>query len=166
MASTAPPTAQATPAGLPWKRWFLLGLCFGVGYGTTQRLISLQFSADWNGQQRFEVKPFPGTELNSLRRKLGDASTEIRGDLDLLELQRREKQEAAAIEDRREAMAEREQPSSDRPPGAAAEPETDPALEPPTLPEAPSLPPPPEPQAGPLLPNSPTDPAPPPAPTP
>ncbi|MFM7087761.1 MAG: hypothetical protein ACKOXO_12335 [Cyanobium sp.] len=162
MASTAPPPSQASPIGNGRKRWFLLGLCFAVGYSATQRLIQIQFSPGWSGHQRFEVKPFPGTELNTLRRKVGEAEMEIRGDLDLLELERQRKQESAAIEARREAMAERErqrQEEAERSPEPLPDPEPVPELQ--ALPEPPDLPPPTAPDPGPLLPSTPATPPPP-----
>lgn len=165
MASTAQPPSQATPTGSGRKRWFLLGLCFAVGYSAMQRLIQIQFSPGWSGHQRFEVKPFPGTELNTLRRKVGDASMEIRGDLDLLELERQRKQESAAIKARREAMAERERQRQEEAESRREEPEpfpdTDPVPDLPALPEPPDLPPPTAPEPGPLLPSTPNTPPPP-----
>lgn len=139
-AASRPRAAQAFARR--WKRWLLLGACFGLGYGLTQRLLSLRVDTTWNGRQRFEVKPFPGTELDSLRRRFGDASMEIRGDLDLLELERQQKREAAAIEKRRNEMEQRERERQQAPPEESAPPPAaDAAVERPPAPESPLLPP-------------------------
>ena len=154
-AATAVHRGPRPPRG--WKSWLLLGFCFSLGYGITHRLVAIRVETDWGGRQRFEVKPFPGTELDSLRRRVGDASMEIRGDLDLLELERQRQRDAAAIEQRRSAMEERErrQQEQDNAREAEAEPvpAADPAVDLPPLPEPPSLPPAPEPET--LAPASP-----------
>lgn len=144
-ATSRPQERQTRPRG--WKGWLLLGACFGLGYGATHRLLALRLEPAWNGKQRFEVKTFPGTELDSLRRRFGDASMPIRGDLDLLELERQQKREAAAIEQRRSELEQRERSEQERnsqsepaPQAAPADPNADlpPLPEPPVLPPAPS----------------------------
>lgn len=65
----------------------LVGLCLGLGYGVTHRLLALQLPPLVRLGQGFEVRPFPGTSLESLRLRFGAESQEIRGDLDLLELE-------------------------------------------------------------------------------
>jgi hypothetical protein len=146
-AATAPRRPPARPRG--WKRWLLLGACFGLGYGITHRLLALRLETGWNGRQRFEVKTFPGTELDSLRRRFGDASMQIRGDLDLIELEGQQKRDAAAIEQRRSEIEERERRQQEQdsqaeqaPVAAPADPNADlpPLPEPPVLPPEPSAP--------------------------
>jgi hypothetical protein len=66
----------------------LAGLCFGLGYGLTYRLLALQWPSLVRLGQGFEVRPFPGTSLESLRLRFGADSQEVRGTLDLLELER------------------------------------------------------------------------------
>ena len=155
--------APAPAVRLGRKRWLLLGLCFGLGYGVTQRLVNIRLETDWTGSQKFEVKPFPGTELEGLRRRFGEASMEIRGDLDLLELERQQKREAAAVERRREAMEERERRQQDSQEAPQA-PAADPAADLPRVPELPSPPvlpepePPPAPAASPEAPPAPPTP--------
>jgi hypothetical protein len=124
-----------------------VGLCFGVGYAASLRLLSLGGPEEGGNRQRFDVQPAPGTTLDSLRQRFGGDAREIRGDLDLLELEQEQKQEADAIEERRRQMEERDAqerqrlleggesaPSTDQPaaPGAADA----------GLPAAPVLPPP------------------------
>jgi hypothetical protein len=164
MASSADAATATRPQARPlrprsWKGWLLLGVCFGLGYGITHRLLALRIETGLNGRQRFEVKTFPGTELDSLRRRVGDGSMQIRGDLDLLELERQQRREAAAIEQRRTEMEERERRrqelDSEVEPAPAAT-AADPSADLPPLPEPPALPPEPSPIAAPPAPAAPT----------
>jgi hypothetical protein len=91
-----------------WKRWLLLGACFGLGYGIPQRLLSLDLKLRLSSPERFSVQPFPGTELNSLRRRSGALSLPIRADLDLLELEQQQQREAEAIRQRRAEIEARD----------------------------------------------------------
>ncbi|MEX0588917.1 MAG: hypothetical protein WD136_06640 [Cyanobium sp.] len=82
--------AQVAAPVRPRPRWqvpLLVGFCFGLGYGLTHRLLALQLPSLVRLGQGFEVRPFPGTSLESLRLRFGADSQEIRGDLDLLELE-------------------------------------------------------------------------------
>ena len=132
----APPGGKQRPAGRPawdWRLWAIVGLCFGVGYAASLRLLSLAGPEEGGNRQRFDVQPAPGTTLDSLRQRFGGDARQIRGDLDLLELEQEHKQEEAAIEERRRQIEERdaqerqrlldggETPPADQPtaPGAA-----------------------------------------------
>ncbi len=92
-----------------WRQVLVLGLCFGLGYGLTLRLLDLPMASSWKGVQRFGVKTFPGTELDSLRKQFGDRGEQIRGDLDLLELERQQQRDAADVKKRQAEMTAREQ---------------------------------------------------------
>lgn len=110
---SAPPRGQGPRAaarrGWDWRIWGLVGLCFGLGYGVSHRLLNLGVEEETGASQRFEVKPSPGTGLESLRQRFGGEATDIRGDLDLLELEQQQQKEAAEIEKRRAALEEREE---------------------------------------------------------
>lgn len=155
-AAGRPLARPARPRG--WRGWLLLGACFGLGYGVTHRLLALRLETGWSGRQRFEVKSFPGTELDALRRRFGDGSMQIRGDLDLLELERQQQRDAAAIEKRRIEMEERERRQQDDASQAESSPppSSDPGADLPPLPEPPVLPPDPPPAAAPPAPAAPT----------
>lgn len=85
----APSPASTPPRPRPrWQVPLLAGLCFGLGYGLTHRLLALQWLSLVRLGQGFEVRPFPGTSLESLRLRFGADSQEVRGTLDLLELER------------------------------------------------------------------------------
>ncbi|KEF41708.1 MAG: hypothetical protein ER33_09660 [Cyanobium sp. CACIAM 14] len=120
MAAARPPSASgnAAPRGegarpaprarRDWRFWWVVGLCFGLGYGVSHRLLNLGFEKDKGSEQRFDVLPFPGTSLDSLRQRFGGQAGDIRGDLDRVERERQQQQEAADIEKRRAAIDERE----------------------------------------------------------
>ncbi|MCP9833980.1 hypothetical protein [Cyanobium sp. Aljojuca 7A6] len=139
-------------SGWDWRVWWIIGLCFGLSYGASLRLLSLGGEEERGASQRFDVQAAPGTTLESLRQRFGGDAREIRGDLDLLELEQQQKQEEADLEERRRGMEEREaqerqqllEPTedplqTDQPaaPGAAdAQPPSAPALPPPRTPPA------------------------------
>ena len=77
-----------------WQGPLVAGLCFGVAYGVTQRLLSFNVTELIRFGPGFDVQVFPGTSLESLRLRFGDAEAEIRGDLELQELERQQQQEA------------------------------------------------------------------------
>jgi len=141
----APSGPAQQPARRSRRQWLILGACVGLGYGVTDRLVNLQITPTWlNNNQRFEVRPFPGTGLDSLRRQTGDSTTPIRADLDQIEMERRQKREAAELERRRTAMEGRDNQTTDSgvpsnqpaPPEATGGTGSTPAPEAPTLPPA------------------------------
>ena len=107
------PAAAAARRSRPRHRWrgpLLAGFCFGLGYGITQRLLVLQLPGLVQLQQGFDVREFPGTSLESLRLRFGSDKEEIRGDLELLELERQAKQREQERQDaERQQEAERKQ---------------------------------------------------------
>ncbi|MCT0208760.1 hypothetical protein [Synechococcus sp. CS-1332] len=94
--------------GWDWRVWWIVGLCFGLGYGASLRLMSLGGEDEQGASQRFDVQPAPGTTLDSLRQRFGGDARDIRGDLDLIEQEQQQKQEEADLKERRESMEERE----------------------------------------------------------
>lgn len=80
----------------PWVLPLVAGLGFGAGYGITDRLLMFQTGGPVKLDQGFEVKPFPGTTLESLRLRYGTDREELRGDLELIELERQQEEEEAA----------------------------------------------------------------------
>jgi hypothetical protein len=111
VATGAPAGPGSGTAAQPPGRWTTLlgtGLCFGIGYGVVHRLLNLELPQLVQLGQPFEVRPFPGTSLESLRLRVGAAAAPIRADLGVLELeaerrqQERRRQAAAAAPDRAE----------------------------------------------------------------
>ncbi|NDD46271.1 MAG: hypothetical protein EBZ24_12965, partial [Synechococcaceae bacterium WB9_4xB_025] len=92
MARVSQPT-QPRPQPI-WKGPLVAGLCFGVAYGVTQRLVSFNVAELIRFGPGFDVQVFPGTSLESLKLRFGDAQAEIRGDLELQELERQQQEEA------------------------------------------------------------------------
>lgn len=87
----------APPARRPrWVIPLVAGLWFGLGYAITHRLM---IGGGGRGGtpmgQGFEVKPFPGTSLESLRMRYGADKSDIRGDLERLELEQAQKEDDA-----------------------------------------------------------------------
>lgn len=85
-------TANASPQPRPrrislWRRPLLVGVCFALGYGLTLRLLDLRLPALVQWGQSFEPRDRPGTSLESLRLQFGTAQQELRGRLDLQELE-------------------------------------------------------------------------------
>jgi hypothetical protein len=120
--------------------WLFVGACFGLGYGVSQRLMRLPINAAWQGGQLFGVQPFPGTSLDSLRERFGKASMPVRGDLDLLEMERVKKLEAQELARRETELKrrqaeeeERRQREAERVRLEEIQRETAPAPEPPVL---------------------------------
>jgi hypothetical protein len=62
-----------------------------LGYGITQRLLSLQLPTFVHLGQGFELRAFPGTALQSLRLKFGTEAQPIRGDLEREQLDQQPK---------------------------------------------------------------------------
>jgi hypothetical protein len=131
-----PPLAPSTYR--PWLGPLLVGLCFGLGYGLTDRLLRLNPSGWVPLGQNFDHRPAPGTTLESLRQRSGETSVSVRGDLEALEEQAALERQAALDREREKAQQALTEPASGEP--------TDPALAPvspadATAPAAPSLPP-------------------------
>ncbi len=80
------PQPRPKPGNKPrWQLPLLVGVCFGLGYGVANRLLALQLPALVRLGQGFEVRPFPGQSLESLRLQFGTEDREVRGNLAPLE---------------------------------------------------------------------------------
>lgn len=82
----------ATPRSRPravslWRRPLLVGVCFGLGYGITQRLLDLRLPQFVSWGQSFDVRETPGTSLESLRLRHGSNLEDLRSTGDPVELQ-------------------------------------------------------------------------------
>lgn len=137
-----------------WRQPFLVGVCLALGYGITQRLVAMGLPSLVQLGQGFDSRPFPGTSLDSLRQRfgLGAEGQQIRGDLDLQELEQQDpqtpkppEQDPMGAESAPPPMAAAEAPAPPvaapvrprprpRPAGALLEPPAPPQLPPPELP--------------------------------
>ena len=84
------PQPRSKPGNKPsnkprWQLPLLVGVCFGLGYGVANRLLALQLPALVRLGQGFEVRPFPGQSLESLRLQFGTEEREVRGNLEPLD---------------------------------------------------------------------------------
>ncbi len=112
--SPSPPKRWA-----PWVLPLAAGLCFGVGYALTDRLLSLGKGESVKLDQSFDVKPFPGTSLESLRLRFGADRKELPGNLELIEQQssKQESSKQSEAADTEDSEPRQVQPASE----AAAE---------------------------------------------
>lgn len=164
----AAPGGRAVPQrpfpALGRRGLLVVGLCFGLAYGVTQRILSLDLG-EWRPLSHpFDVKPSPGTSLETLRLRFGDSGRPIRADLEALELEKANR-EAAERRQREQADQERQlreeeqrlERAQELPlPQAGADGAAPSASAPSELaPAAPTLPPAPEAQAPPPVPPAP-----------
>lgn len=154
MAQPPTPAPTAPPRRL-WRTPLVVGICFGLGYGITNRLLALQWPGFVQLGQSFAVRPFPGTSLESLRQRFGAEGQEIRADLDLIEQEaqtlKEEEQASLQAEQELQRLEAAEQPLEPALP-AEREPAPAPALPAAAAPVAPAAPAPPQP----LLPLAPS----------
>lgn len=113
--SAAPPS-QLRPR---WQVPLLVGFCFGLGYGVTQRLLALQLPSLVRLGQGFDVRPFPGTSLESLRLRFGAENQEIRGDADLLQLEQQSDKPASEAKPPQELASPAPEPEAQAVPADA-----------------------------------------------
>jgi predicted lipid-binding transport protein (Tim44 family) len=119
--SSDPPRPGAKIQPSPRSRWqgpLAAGLCFGLGYGITQRLLSLQLPTFVQLGQGFELRAFPGTALQSLRLKFGSEAQPIRGDLEREQLDPVSKAPDPSGELAKDGLGEAETPSQNGPQSA------------------------------------------------
>ena len=127
-------TAQSrSPAKPLWRGPLVVGLCFAIGYGITQRLLALGLPSLVQLGQGFDVRAFPGTSLESLRLRFGSQGQPVQADL--------EQQRQA---DQPPPQPQLEQPLQEQPLRPQLEQDAAPPPEPADqeLPPAPQLPPP------------------------
>ncbi|MFM8937154.1 MAG: hypothetical protein ACKOE9_09385 [Vulcanococcus sp.] len=137
----AGPTAPAARRPI-WAGPLVAGVCFGLAYGVSQRLLALNVGELIRFGQGFDVQVFPGTSLESLRLRFGAADDELRGNQELQELERQAAEpQPEASEVLPEAPPAPAEPAAD-PLGAGLEGGPGPAAAPAAAPAAPATPPP------------------------
>ena len=84
MASSRPadrPPQRRRRVAHPWNPLppLFVGLCFGLAFAGTSRLLDGRFASFVRLGERFEVKGFPGTGLESLRMRFGAERIDLHG---------------------------------------------------------------------------------------
>lgn len=103
MATAPPPSTRprqvrrTAPTPVPrWRRWLMLGLFFGLGYGLTQRLLEVRWGEGTTRAPAFQPKATPaGMPLEELRRQKGESAKPLPTDLEELARKQREEKEKA-----------------------------------------------------------------------
>jgi hypothetical protein len=115
--STTRSRRPARPALAPprWRSWLVLGLCFGLGHGITQRLLALHWADDASRPPAFRAtSPAEGTSLDDLRRQHGESKQPLPADLDTLARQKREAQQKQEAAKREEAERQKAGPLEEK----------------------------------------------------
>ncbi len=122
MLSVNPPAPRSPGTGRPriegsngpWWRWLVLGLCFSLGYGLTQRLgRSGPPSAAMGAVPSFAAQESPGTRLAELQKRFGAEGHSLLGDLDQLVQERRQEAIRREEESRKAAQEQLNQQTKD-----------------------------------------------------
>ena len=140
-----------------WVAPLLVGCCFSLGYGVTQRVVTLQSNPETVQPESFAAAVTPGQSLSSLRRSSGEQGS-LQVDVAALEAVEATERDAKAKADARQNadLALNTPPAPAWTPADAIEPDVaaPPELEEPMLPNVVDLPMPdlqPELTTGPLL---------------
>jgi hypothetical protein len=115
-APRSPGTGRPRTAGSkgPWWRWLVLGLCFSLGYGLTQRLGRMgSSSAAMGAIPSFAAQNSPGTRLGELQKRFGAEGQSLLGDLDRLAEERRQDGQRQEEDSRKAAQEQQNQQSQD-----------------------------------------------------
>jgi hypothetical protein len=144
-ARTAPGRpARKAPRSRVWLGPLVIGLCFALGFGVSRRLLEWNATPWTDLGHGFDVQPFPGTSLESLRMRFGAQGQSLRGNPDPPPEATVQKPAPAAPGPAADPSARLQDPqgSLDPNPAPAAEekPPADGALAPPQLPPTPALP--------------------------
>ena len=86
-----------------WLGPLLAGICFALGYGITQRFMTLRGSIQQTSKQTFQTTSFPGERLEQLRRSQGITNNaDLQADVAAIEAKQQKEKLAAAAALRRE----------------------------------------------------------------
>ena len=84
-----PENAQTQDPGQPgvgfWITPFVVGCCFALGYGITERVLTLQTNAEDPGPEAFTPLAFPGDSLQEIRTRFSDDDSSLQVDVTALE---------------------------------------------------------------------------------
>ena len=95
-----------------WVGPFLAGSCFALGYGLTQRIVTLQSNAVEPSAQAFEASAFPGDSLDGMRLRSGeDGAFDLQVDVKAIEEKREAGEKAKKDAEQLAAEAKRSEGS-------------------------------------------------------
>ena len=77
-----------------WVGPLVAGCCFALGYGVTQRVVTLQSNAEEPAPEAFAPAFFPGQSLDGLRARDGGTAADLQVDLIKLEAETKPEREA------------------------------------------------------------------------
>ena len=90
-----------------WVGPLVAGCCFALGYGVTQRVVTLQSNAEEPVPEAFAPAFFPGQSLDGLRARDGGTAADLQVDLIKLEEENKPEREAEAEAKKKAEEAER-----------------------------------------------------------
>ena len=85
MDQTSSPDAPAETQSRFWVGPLLAGCCFALGYGITERVLTLQTNAEDPVPEAFTPLAFPGDSLQEIRTRFSDDDSSLQVDVTALE---------------------------------------------------------------------------------
>ena len=105
MDKTSSPDASVEAKARFWVGPLVAGCCFALGYGITERVLTLQTNAEDPVPEAFTPLAFPGDSLQEIRARFSDDDSSLQVDVTALE--------AAAVASRPAKPAVKETPKPD-----------------------------------------------------
>ena len=90
-----------------WVGPLVAGCCFSLGFGITQRAVTVQSNAQKPAPELFEAAAFPGESLQELRLQYGEQAGVIQVDLAAIEAKKEADRKAKEDAERRAEEAKR-----------------------------------------------------------
>ena len=85
MDQTSSPDAPAETQSRFWVAPLVAGCCFALGYGITERVLTLQTNAEDPVPEAFTPLAFPGDSLHEIRSRFSDDDADLQVDVTALE---------------------------------------------------------------------------------
>ena len=85
MDKTSSPDAPVETQARFWMGPLVAGCCFALGYGITERVLTLQTNAEDPVPEAFTPRAFPGDSLQEIRSRFSDDDAELQVDVTALE---------------------------------------------------------------------------------
>ena len=85
MDQTSSPDAPAETQSRFWVAPLVAGCCFALGYGITERVLTLQANAQDPVPEAFTTLAFPGDSLQEIRARFSDDDSSLQVDVSALE---------------------------------------------------------------------------------